>query len=251
MSAPTAVIAEDEPILRAQLKELLGTVWPGLNVVALAADGSQAMCALERHQPDVLFLDIQMPGLSGLDVARQANGRCHVVFVTAYNEHALAAFEQGAVDYVLKPYSLARLATTVGRLRQRIGQTPVAVSAVLDVIAPRAAAPAEPPMRWIKALQGDTIKLITVAEVFYFQADHKYTLVVTATGEAVIRLSVAELCARLDPEQFWQVHRGTIVNVNEIARVQRHASGRLELHLKHHPAVLRVSETHTALFRHM
>src|SRR5262245_14611266 len=168
MSAPTAVIAEDEPVLRAQLKELLGAVWPELDIVAAAEDGLQAMRALERHHPDVLFLDIQMPGRGGLEIAKHASGRCHVVFVTAYDQYAVAAFEEGAVDYVMKPLSAARLATACGRVKKRLPATPASLESLLEMLAKRTGQ-ARPYLRWINASQqGGEVRLITVDEICYF-----------------------------------------------------------------------------------
>src|SRR4051812_40191099 len=220
MGALKAVIAEDEPILRVELRETLARLWPELAIVAEAEDGIEAMRALSEHEPDVLFLDIQMPGLSGLEVAKQASGRCHVAFVTAYDEFAVAAFEQGAVDYVLKPFSAARLASTVARLKERLDSQPADLDGLLASLAQRDPATRNH-LRWVRASQGQNVRLITVEEILFFEADSKYTLVVTADGESVIRKTIAELVAELDPELFWQVHRSTVVNVNEIAAVHR------------------------------
>ncbi len=250
MNPPTAVIAEDEPVLRAELRETLAALWPELVIVAEAEDGLQAMAALQAHEPQLLFLDIEMPGLTGLQVAAHASRRCHVVFVTAYDKYALEAFERGAADYVLKPFAAARLATTVMRLKERMGSQPAELHSLLASLAQRDAV-ARNHLRWVRASQGQTVKLITVEEVIFFQADSKYTLVVTADGEALIRKTIGELAAELDPEVFWQVHRGTIVNVNEIAAVHRKANGALELRLKRHKQVLPVSSAHAHLFRQM
>jgi DNA-binding LytR/AlgR family response regulator len=245
-----AVIAEDEPFLRAELCETLAALWPELMVVAQAEDGLEAMRALQTHQPDLLFLDIEMPGMTGLQVAAQASRRCHVVFVTAYDKYALAAFEQGAVDYVLKPFSPARLATTVTRLKERISSQPADLGDLLATLAQRDQA-TKTHLRWVKASQGQNVRLITVDEVLFFHADSKYTMVVTLAGEALIRKTIAELAAELDPELFWQIHRGTIVNVNEIAAVHRKANGTLELRLKRHTQTLPVSASYVHLFKQM
>jgi DNA-binding LytR/AlgR family response regulator len=250
MSAPTAVIAEDEPILRAQLKELLGAVWPGLDVVALAEDGLQAMRALERHHPDVLFLDIEMPGLTGLEIAKRAAGRCHVVFVTAYDQYAVAAFEEGAVDYVMKPLDAARLATACARVRQRLPTAPAKLDNLLEMLA-RRVTQAHPYLRWINASQGAEVRLITVDEICYFQSDTKYTRAVTASQECLIRKSLKELLDELDPSLFWQIHRSTIVNVNAIAAVSRDLTGRLIVKLKSRRETLPVSQPFAHLFRQM
>jgi len=244
-----AVVAEDEATLRQQLVEQLGQLWPELAIVGEAADGVQALRLLDERQPDVLFLDIEMPGATGLDVARQANGRCHVVFVTAYDQHAVAAFDQGAVDYVLKPVSAARLFTAVSRLKQRLGTPPARLDATLAALAP--GVPARQPLRWINASVGQNLKLITVDEVVYFQADNKYTRVVTSEGEALIRKSLKELVEELDAGQFWQIHRSTLVNASAIAGVSRDFRGRMVVKLKSRAETLLVSDSYTHLFRQM
>jgi len=248
MSA-TAIVAEDEATLRQQLVEQLGQLWPELDVIGEAADGIQALRLLDEHRPDVLFLDINMPGATGMDVARQANGRARVVFVTAYDEHAVAAFEQGAIDYVLKPISAARLFTTVSRLKERLGTPPVRLDAVLDRIAPPAGGRGY--LRWINASVGQNLRLITVDEIVYFQADNKYTRVVTSDGEALIRKPLKELVEELDPQVFWQIHRSTLVNARTIAGITRDFRGRMLVKLKNREDTLLVSDTYTHLFRQM
>jgi DNA-binding LytR/AlgR family response regulator len=253
MSGPTAIVAEDEATLRHQLVEQLGQLWPELQIVGEAADGVQALRLLDEQQPDVLFLDIQMPGATGLEVARQANGRCHVVFVTAYDQHAVAAFDQGAVDYVLKPVSAARLFTAVSRLKQRLGSPPARIDAALGPLAasPAAAGSAKQPLRWINASVGQNLKLITVDEITYFQADNKYTRVVTAEGEALIRKPIRDLLPLLDARTFKQVHRSTIVNLRAVAGVTRDDTGRGTLRLKGRSETLVVSAPYMSLFRNM
>ena len=250
MSAPTAIIAEDEPVLRAQLRELLGTVWPELKILAAAEDGFQTMEALKRHAPDVVFLDIQMPGLTGLDIARQASNRHHVVFVTAYNQYAVAAFEEGAVDYVMKPLNEERLATACARVKSRLSATPANLENLLRALA-KISAPAHSYLRWINASMGTDVKLITVDEVCYFQSDTKYTRVVTDNGESLIRKSLKELLEELDPNLFWQIHRSTIVNVNAIGAVSRDLAGHLIVKLKGRKETLQVSQPYSHLFRQM
>ena len=247
---PTAVIAEDEPELRAQLTEMLGTAWPQLAIVGTAEDGVEAISALQQHDPDVLFLDIQMPGASGLDVARHASGRYHVVFVTAYDQYAVAAFEEGAVDYVMKPLTDARLATACGRVQERLRSGPARLEMLLDALAKRVV-PTQPHLRWINASLGNDVKLITVGEVCYFQSDTKYTRVVTPEGEWVIRKSLKDLLDELDPEMFWQIHRSTIVNVNAIASVSRNLAGHTAVKLKSCKETLPVSQPFAHLFRQM
>jgi DNA-binding LytR/AlgR family response regulator len=245
--SPRAVIAEDEPLLREELAELLCALWPELDIVAQAVDGIAALQALERHAPDVLFLDINMPGVSGLDVARQASGRCHIVFVTAYDQHTLAAFEQGAADYLVKPVHAARLATTVARLKERIGRPAPAIEGMLRELG----GGQRGFLRWINASQGETVRIITVDDVCYFQADSKYTRVVTAEGESLIRKPIKELSEELDPSCFWQIHRGTIVNVHAVAGVVRDLRGRTQVRLKRRAELLPVSDAYTQLFRQM
>jgi len=249
MSPPTAILAEDEKVLRDELRQRLGELWPELIVVGEAGTGIEALQLLEKQMPDLMFLDIQMPGLTGLEVAHQAQGRCHIVFVTAYDAYAVAAFETGALDYVLKPLERERLRLAVDRVRQRLGSTPQNLEALLrDLI--RNAEPRKY-LRWINASVGNLMQLITVDEVVYFQADAKYTRVVTATCEALIRKHLTELRNELDPSVFWQVHRSTIVNANAIAGVSRDMFGHINLKLKRRDEKLNVSESHAHLFRQM
>jgi DNA-binding LytR/AlgR family response regulator len=250
MSILKAVIAEDEAVLRRELKETLATVWPELVVCAEAEDGIQAMHAMSAHTPDVLFLDIQMPGMDGLEVAQQASGKCHVVFVTAYDKYAVAAFEQGAVDYVMKPFSAARLATTVARLKARVASAPANLDGILSALAARLESSKEY-LRWITASQGQNLRLITVDEICYFQADNKYTLVVTADTQTLIRRPIKELVDEVDPNVFWQIHRSTLVNVNAIAGVNRDFKGHLHVRLKQRKETLPVSESYVHLFKQM
>jgi DNA-binding LytR/AlgR family response regulator len=248
---PTAIVAEDEATLRQQLVEQLSQLWPDLAIVGEAADGIQALRLLDEHRPDVLFLDINMPGATGLEVARQASGKSRVVFVTAYDQHAIAAFEQGAIDYVLKPISAARLFTTVGRLRERLNAPPARLDGLLPQLAQSPAPAARGALRWINASVGQNLRLITVDEIVYFQADNKYTRVVTVDGEALIRKSLKELVDELDAQQFWQIHRSTLVNVAFIAGVTRDFRGRMLVKLKKRDDSLLVSDTYTHLFRQM
>jgi len=248
MSTLTAVIAEDERVLRGELRDTLAAVWPELTICAEAADGVQAMHALSEHHPDILFLDIQMPGMSGLEVAQQANGKCHVVFVTAYDKYAVAAFEQGAVDYVMKPFSAARLATTVSRLKEKVDSTPANLDGILKALSARLGEGKEY-LRWITASQGSKLRVITVDEICYFQADSKYTLVTLADSQWLIRKPIKELTDELDPNVFWQIHRATVVNVNAMAGVNRDLRGRLHVSLKQRKETLLVSESYVHLFK--
>lgn len=251
LSAPTAVVAEDEETLRHELIERLGQLWPELAIVGEASDGVEALRLLDRHKPDVLFLDIQMPGATGLDVARQVAGRSHVVFVTAYDQYAVAAFDQGAVDYVLKPLVAARLFTAIGRVKQRLTSPPADLGGVLNQLAARPEPVQRTPLRWINASVGQTLKLITVDEVLYFQSDSKYTRVATRDSEALIRKPLKELVDELDPQQFWQIHRSTLVNAAAVAGVTRDFRGRLQVKLKESADTLLVAESYAHLFKQM
>jgi len=249
-SAPTAVLAEDEPLLADELADLLQALWPQLEIVARVGDGVAALTAIEAHQPDVAFLDIHMPLLTGIEVARQIAGRCHVAFITSYDEHALEAFDAGAMDYVLKPPTAARLAATVQRLKTRLQQPPIDLRQALKDIADRT--PVAPRyLQWINASRGAAVRLITVEEILYFKSDLKYTLVVTADTEALIKKTIKNLTGELDPTMFWQVHRSTVVNVHAIDSVIRDDRGNLTLRLKQRPETLPVSEAYHNLFQQM
>jgi DNA-binding LytR/AlgR family response regulator len=250
-AAARAVIAEDEANLRQELREALAAAWPELVVCAEAANGEQALRALEEHSPEVLFLDIQMPGMSGLEVARHASGKCHVVFVTAFDHYAVSAFDQGAVDYVMKPLSLPRLREAVRRLRERLASAPANLDGLLEQLAGRLGGARREYLRWITALHGTETRLITIEEVHYFRSDNKYTVVATAGQEALIRIPIRELADQLDPERFWQIHRGTLVNVNHVAGVTRDFRGRMVLRLKQRPETLPVSDSYAHRFRQM
>lgn len=251
MTHPRAVIAEDEANLREELREALAVVWPELEVCAEAEDGVQALRALKQQAPDVIFLDIQMPGLTGLDVARQASGKCHVVFVTAYDNYAVSAFEQGAVDYVMKPLSAARIAQSVRRLRERMSSAPPDIEGLLEKIAGRLEGKKRDYLRWVTTSQAGETRLVTMDEIVYFRSDNKYTVVATGEKDALIRLTIRELSEQLDPAVFWQIHRGTLVNVGYIAGVTRDFRGRMALRLKKRPETLAVSETYAHLFKQM
>jgi DNA-binding LytR/AlgR family response regulator len=228
---------------------MLQALWPDLHIVAEAEDGIEALHALEQHRPQVLFLDIEMPGMSGIEVAKAASGRCHIVFVTAYDQYAVSAFEQGAVDYVMKPISVARMAAAVSRLKERLNSAPAQLDGMLRALA--ATAPKRPHLRWINASQGQTLKVITVNEICYFKSDNKYTLVVTPHQESVIRRPIKELVQELDPTVFWQIHRGTVINANAIAGVQRDVGGHLRVKLKERKETLLVSDPYVHLFKSM
>jgi DNA-binding LytR/AlgR family response regulator len=246
----SVVIAEDEPLLRRQLQELIAAAWPEARIVQAAENGLQAIRALEEHSPEVMFLDIHMPEASGLEVAHHASGRCHVVFVTAYDQYAVAAFEEGAVDYVMKPLSLARIATAVKRVKDRLQTAPSNLSGILAHLKE---APARKGiyLRWINAARGEDVQLITTDEIKYFQSDTKYTRVVASKREGLIRKSIRELVEELDPSTFWQVHRSTNVKQNAIESVGRDANGHVILRLKDRNETLQVSQPYAHLFRQM
>lgn len=250
LTGPTAVLAEDESLLADELAELLHALWPQLRIVARAADGVAALNAIDEHAPDLAFLDIHMPLLTGIDVARRIAGRCHVAFITSYDQHALEAFEAGAIDYVLKPPTAARLLTTVDRLKARLLQPPADIGPALAGVSRRASAPHHH-LQWINASRGAAVRLITVEEILYFKSDQKFTLVVTADSEALIKKTIRELSDELDPTMFWQVHRSTVVNVYAIDSVIRDERGNLTLRLKNRPETLAVSEAYTHLFKQM
>ena len=250
---PTAVIADDEPLLRAMLRTRLARLWPELDIRHEMADGRDVDQVIEDHAPDLFFLDIHMPGVNGLEAARAIGNRAHIVFVTAYDEHAVEAFERGAIDYVLKPFNDERLAVTVLRLKERLEQAdpPAALDALVEQIAGRLGAKPVERLRWIKASVGSNVRLIPVEEVLFFQSDEKYTRVVTGDSEALIRKPIKELLDELDPEKFWQVHRATIVNVDHIASVRRGLKDQAEIALKDSTETLVVSRNFTHLFKQM
>lgn len=247
------LIADDEPLMLARLKQALQAAWPDANIVAEAKNGLDAITAFASHAPDVAFLDIQMPGKTGLEVTAHIGDAAHVVFVTAYDEYAVKAFENGAVDYVLKPVEQDRLEATVARLKKRIAQpltAPADLSAILQSLMQqsRASANAANP-QWIRASVGNTTRLLNVNDVLFFQSDTKYTRVVTRDIDALVRTPLKELLTELDANVFWQVHRGTIVNANAIDRAVREGPERLVIHLKQHRDTLVVSRQYFHLFK--
>ena len=244
-----AIIADDEPNLADDLRRRVARLWPELTIVAVLHDGIAAQQAMTTQQPDIAFLDIHMPGMSGLDVARSAPPTCRVVFVTAYDEHAIAAFDQAAADYLLKPVSDERLACCIERLRQHISMDYSALLAQLNTLLQTNTKPA--PLRWLRAQQGQNVRLLPVAEVCYFKSDEKYTSVFTRDTEFLLRTPLKELLEQLNPAEFWQVHRGTIVNVNQIVAAQHDNTGKVTLRLRDRTEVLPVSRSYAHLFRQM
>ena len=247
-----ALIVDDERLMREQVRGRLAKVWPELSIAGEAENGQRALDLFEEHAPDLVFLDIRMPGMSGLEVARNLTGACHVVFITAYDQHAIEAFEHGAVDYLLKPVEEERLARTVARLKERLAAPPPALDGLLEKLAANLRIDMKPEkLRWIKAQIGVNLRLIPVEEIVYFQAEDKYTRVFTATAEALIKKPIKELVDELDPSRFWQIHRATIVNANEIGAVSRDIRERLMVSLKTRTDKLEVSRSYTHLFKQM
>jgi DNA-binding LytR/AlgR family response regulator len=253
----TALLADDEPLLREHLREKLLALWPDLEIVAEAGNGLEAAAMLTEHEPDVAFLDIKMPGQTGLEVAQGTDAKSRIVFVTAYDQYAVQAFENEAVDYLLKPVTSERLAQTVTRLKTALAQSTPApdLSQVLNLLSRAAAvstgAQRQQHLRWIRASRGETTYQIPVDEVLFFQSDDKYTIVNTANGEHVIRMPLAELLQSLDGEQFWQVHRGTVVNIRCVTSSKRDGDGKLTLNVKGYAKPLPVSRAYQSLFKQM
>ena len=251
MSA-TALIADDEEPMRDMLRSRLREVWPELDIVAEAGNGVDAVALAGQHRPDIVFLDIRMPGMSGIEAARTLFNRCHVVFVTAYDQYAIEAFEQGALDYLLKPVGGERLKTTVARLKSRIGQRPADIAAQLSrLLDGRQEAAPRKYLHWIQAQVGNSLRMISTREILFFQADEKYTRVQTAAGEVLIRKTLRELADELDPDEFWRIHRSTLVRVEAIAEVTRDLRGRQMVRVKHYDGALEVSRGNTHLFQQM
>jgi DNA-binding LytR/AlgR family response regulator len=248
-----ALIAEDEALPRDDLIAMLAKLWPELELCAIAANGTEALEMLAEHKPDIAFLDIRMPGPNGLEVARAASGQCHVVFTTAYDQYAVEAFQTQALDYLLKPVQHERLSETITRLKERIAAKPEVTPADLSQLVLQLTASSKPAqtLRFVSASVGDTVKLFAIEEVLYFQSDEKYTRVVTASDEAFIRKTLKELLAELNEEEFWQVHRGTLVRATAIERAVRDDMGRVILSLKTRPEKLPVSQAFAYRFRGM
>jgi len=247
----SAVIADDEPLLRAMLRTRLARLWPELEVRHEMENGRDVDAVIARHTPDLFFLDIHMPGVNGLEAARAIGSRAHVVFVTAFDQYAVEAFERGAIDYVLKPFNDERLALTVERLKERLERPPADLDALVEQLASRLGGKAAERLRWVKASVGSTVRLIPVEEILFFQSDDKYTRAVTCDSEVLIRKPIKELLDELDPDKFWQIHRATIVNVDYIAAVRRGLKDQAEIALKDHRETLIVSRAFTHLFKQM
>jgi DNA-binding LytR/AlgR family response regulator len=262
MSPVTALIADDEAPMRDLLRARLQQVWPDLQIVAEAANGVEAVELGEKFRPDIAFLDIRMPGLSGIEAARRLYERSHIVFATAYDQYALDAFEQGALDYLLKPVSADRLATTCARLQARMRTRAAADAAPpqdigqhlakLTTLLENRGKPDKPAyLRWIQAQVGSSLRMVSTREILFFQSDEKYTRVQTAGAEFLIRKTLKELLDELDPDEFWRIHRSTLVRVDAIAEVKRDLRGRQMLKVRGYPGELEVSRNHSYLFQQM
>jgi len=261
---PTALIADDEPLLRDELAQMLASAWPALAIVAQARNGREAVELFETHRPDICFLDVHMPGVSGVEAARQIGRRAHLVFVTAFDQYALKAFEHGALDYLVKPVQPARLADTVARLQERLGAAlpAQATEALLQQLAAHlqqrsaATAAAAAPLRWIRATVGQTLRMIAVDDIDFMRSDDKYTLIAWRgddgkPGEALVRAPLKDLLGQLDPTQFAQVHRAVVVNLQSVSHVTRGLNETADIHLKGRDEVLPVSRSFLHLFRQM
>jgi DNA-binding LytR/AlgR family response regulator len=250
----SALIVDDEAPMRDQLRARLFQVWPELAIVGEAANGIDAVTMANLHQPDIVFLDIRMPGQSGIEAARHLCQRCHIVFVTAYDQYAIDAFEHGAMDYLLKPVVAERLATTCERLRARLKKAPDDIGEQLrkltDILQQPAGKKPEY-LRWIQAQVGANLRMINTREVLFFRSDDKYTLVQTPHAEMLIRKTLKELADELDPNEFWRIHRSTLVRVDAIAGVTRDERGRQMLKVRDFPTELEVSRNHSHLFQQM
>jgi DNA-binding LytR/AlgR family response regulator len=264
MPRPTALIADDEPLLRDALRRQLATAWPELEVVAEARNGRDAVEQFETRRPEICFLDVHMPGVSGLEAATHIGRRAHIVFVTAHDKYALEAFAHGALDYLLKPVEPARLADTIGRLKDRLAAATPAVNTteLLQQLAAQLArrsesgGAAQPPLRWIRAQAGHTLRLIPVDDIDYLRSDAKYTIVAWhdeagSPEEAVLRMALKDLLPQLDPTRFAQVHRSIVVNLAAVSRVQRQDNDTADIHLKRRKEVLPVSRRYLHLFKGM
>jgi DNA-binding LytR/AlgR family response regulator len=243
------LIAEDEPLMRERLLDMLRDCWPDAQVVQVAENGNDAWDGFLEHEPDVVFLDIRMPGLSGLEVAERIGKAAHIVFVTAYDQYAVDAFDTGAIDYLLKPVQADRLERAIGRIRDKLAAPPADLGDILQRL--KAALPDKQPeqLKWIRATVGKQIRLIDVQDVLFFQSDTKYTRVVMADSEALVKIPLKDLLGGLDRERFWQIHRGTVVNVRAVVAADRVDAERLEVIVRGCDEKLPVSRTFAHLFR--
>ena len=253
-AAPSAVVADDERLMREQIIDRLKEAWPELLIVGEASNGREAIAMVQSLQPDIVFLDISMPGMDGIETAQALAGRAHVVFVTAHDQYAISAFEHGAVDYLLKPAEPERVALTCQRLRERLKQAPDPMNEVLAQLSQRLGTGGLKPreyMRWVQASVGANIRMIPTSEILFFRAEDKYTLVKTRGFEALIRKPIKELIEELDPDEFWQIHRSTVVRVDAVEQVSRDFRGHQIVHVRGSDEKLEVSRTFNHLFKQM
>jgi DNA-binding LytR/AlgR family response regulator len=255
--SPTAVIADDERLMRDQLIGRLKEAWPQLEIVGEATNGSEAVALVQREEPDIVFLDISMPGMDGIQAARAVAGQAHIVFVTAYDQYAISAFETGAVDYLLKPAEPERVAMTCERLKVRLEKKPDPMNDLLARLAQRLSSdggaivkPREY-LRWVQASVGVNIRMIPTTDILFFRAEDKYTRVQTKTFEALIRKPIKALIDELDPDEFWQIHRATVVRVDAVTEVSRNLRGNQIVHVRGSDEKLEVSRTFNHLFKQM
>jgi DNA-binding LytR/AlgR family response regulator len=251
--APTAVIADDERLMRVQIAARLKEAWPELLIVGEAGNGREAVAMVQSLEPDIVFLDISMPEMDGIQAAKALAGQAHIVFVTAFDQYAISAFEQGAVDYLLKPADPERVAVTCQRLRARLQQKPDPMNDLLEQLSQRMGSglKAREYMRWVQASVGTNIRMIPTSDILFFQAEDKYTRVQTSGFEALIRKPIKELIDELDPDEFWQIHRATLVRVDAVEQVSRNFRGKQIVHVKGSEEKLEVSRSFSHLFKQM
>ena len=254
LPAPTAVVADDERLMRDQIIARLKAAWPELLIVGEAGNGHEAVAMVQSLQPDIVFLDISMPGMNGIEAAQALAGQAHVVFVTAHDQYAIRAFEQGAIDYLLKPAEPERVALTCQRLRERMRQAPDPMNDLLAQLSQRLGAGGLKPreyLRWVQANVGASIRMIPTSDILFFRAEDKYTRVQTQGFEALIRKPIKELIDELDPDEFWQIHRATVVRVDAVEQVSRNFRGHQVVHVKGSDEKLEVSRSFNHLFKQM
>ncbi len=254
LPAPTAVVADDERLMRDQIIARLKEAWPELLIVGEAANGREAVAMVQSLEPDIVFLDISMPGMDGIQAAQALAGRVHVVFVTAHDQYAISAFEHGAVDYLLKPAEPERVALTCQRLRERLKQSPDPMNDLLAQLSQRLGAGGVKPreyLRWVQASVGANLRMIPTGDILFFRAEDKYTRVQTRGFEALIRKPIKELIDELDPDEFWQIHRATVVRVDAVEQVSRNFRGHQVVHVRGSEEKLEVSRSFNHLFRQM
>ncbi|MBC3832379.1 response regulator transcription factor [Undibacterium amnicola] len=249
----TAIIADDEDLPRKDLRRMLDELWPELQIIAECEHGADALEAIHQHNPDIAFLDIRMPGMTGLDVANATKGRCHAVFTTAYDNHALEAFSAGAIDYLLKPISRERLVDAIARLKARleVKAAPSDLSSLMQELDKRLRPQNVERIRWISASVGDTIKMFPIDKILFFTSDEKYTRVVCTDDEAHVRKPLKEIIDGLDPEIFWQIHRSVVVRADAIAKAHRDELGKVTVELRGTKEVLKVSQAYAWRFKPM